>query len=112
MWYTSDREVPRGFRSSIAFRCDRPKRGPNPGNTTPPAAQGFGSDEARSTGSLSFVVHQHRAALGGGGGGGDEGGGGEVESAEAEAGAEAEVPNSLSVRLEPDGEGGGLVSIR
>lgn len=54
------------------------------------------------TGSLSFVVHQNRAALSGGEGTRGDGGG---------SAAVLAVPNSLSVRLEPDGEGGGQVSV-
>lgn len=91
LWYTSDREVPRGFQCSVAFRCDRPKR--NPGNAAP--RQDIGG-QAGATGSLSFLVHQHRSAL----------------SGDEENCVGGVVPNSLSVRLEPDGEGGGQVSIR
>lgn len=76
----------------MAFRCDRPK--PNKPDTDP--RQGTGGQAGGSTGSLSFVVHQHRSALSGG----------------EESCAGGFVPNSLSVRLEPDGEGGGQVSIR
>ncbi|CAM9312401.1 unnamed protein product, partial [Hapterophycus canaliculatus] len=95
LWYTSDREVPRGFRSSVAFRCDRPTSTPDDGKSSA-VDEALGAQASQTTGSLSFVVHQHRSALSGG----DENRG------------SAEVPNSLSVRLEPDGEGGGQVSIR
>lgn len=74
----------------MAFRCDRPK--PFPGSVP---RQDVGG-QAGGTGRLSFVVHQHRAALSGG----------------DESFAGGAVPNSLSVQLEPDGEGGGQVSIR
>ncbi|CAB1118482.1 unnamed protein product [Ectocarpus sp. CCAP 1310/34] len=101
LWYTSDREVHRGFRSSVAFRCDRHKPSPDaiPGSAP---QETCGAQVAGPAGpSLSFVVHQHRAALSG-----------SEESAEEGIGISAMVPNSLSVRLEPDGEGGGQVSIR
>lgn len=75
----------------MAFRCDRPK--PNNPDNAPRQDSG---GQPGGTGSLSFVVHQHRSALSGG----EETYGGGF------------VPNSLSVRLEPDGEGGGQVSIR
>lgn len=95
LWYTSGREVPRGFRSSVAFRCDPAKDGPK---KALPEGKGALADGA--TGSISLVVHNHRAALGKAEGGGGEGG---------ESGT---VPNSLSVVLEPDGEGGGQVLVR
>lgn len=57
------------------------------------------------SGSVSFVMHNHRAALGGA----SEGGVGEAGEARDAAGA---VRNSVSVRLEPNGRGGGKVSIR
>ncbi|CAM9832246.1 unnamed protein product [Ectocarpus sp. 12 AP-2014] len=104
LWYTSDREVPRGFRSSVAFRCDRHKPSPDavPGSTPQETVGAQVAGPAGPVGpSLSFVVHQHRAALSG-----------SEESGEEGIGRSAMVPNSLSVRLEPDGEGGGQVSIR
>ena len=52
------------------------------------------------------MIHQHRAALSGG----DESRGDEEGS--AGSGLGLVVPNSLSVRLEPDGEGGCQVSVR
>eukprot|EP00752_Nemacystus_decipiens_P015142 g13489.t1 len=112
LWYTSDREVPRGFRSSVAFRFDRPKHSriaslgvsPDPA-TVSGQEQGVGR-RAGATGSLRFVIHQYRAALSGSGGDESRREGG------ASAGLIGFVPNSLSVWLEPDGEGGGQVSIR
>eukprot|EP00903_Cladosiphon_okamuranus_P017746 g16336.t1 len=65
--------------------------------------QGVGG-RADAAGSLSFVIHQHRAALSGG----EDGRGVPGES----GGLGVVVPNSLSVRLEPDGEGGGQVAVR
>ncbi|CAN0154421.1 unnamed protein product [Scytosiphon promiscuus] len=95
LWYTSDREVPRGFHSSIAFRCDRAKRTLKSGVHSA-VDETSRSQASGTTGSLSFVLHQHRPALSGG----------------EESRGSAVVPNSLSVRLEPDGEGGGQVSVR
>lgn len=98
----------------MAFRFDRPKlsRTPNPNpslSSDPANASGQGQDvwgRDGVTGSLSFVIHQHRAALSGG-----EDGRGQGEES-AGLGLGLVVPNSLSVRLEPDGEGGGQVSVR
>lgn len=85
----------------MAFRCDRHRPSPDaiPGSAP---QETVGAQVAGPAGpSLSFVVHQHRAALSGSEDTGEEG-----------IGRSAMVPNSLSVRLEPDGEGGGQVSIR
>lgn len=107
----------------MAFRFDRqnqkqkqkqnsrnPNSNPNPNpslSSDPGNASGRDhgvGGRAEVKGSLSFVIHQHRAALSGGDGSrGGEGGG---------SGLVLVVPNSLSVRLEPDGEGGGHVSVR
>lgn len=59
-----------------------------------------GNEGEETAGSISFVVHNHRRALGGC----EEGAGGTAES--------ATVPNSLTVRVQPDGKGGGQVSVR
>lgn len=91
LWYASSRELPRGFRSSVAFRCDSPETS---------ARHGSAAETGDATGSVSFVMHNHRAALGG-----DDDGAGREEAA-------AMMPNSLCVRLEPDGEGGGQISVR
>lgn len=96
LWYASDRELPRGFTSSVAFRCDRPQLSAKGG-----AGEEKAADPEGASGSVSFVVHNHRASLAAGG----EGGGGRW-------GESAAVPNSLSVRLEPDGQGGGRVLLR
>lgn len=98
----------------MAFRFDRPRhtRNPNP-NPSLSSDSGIASGQGQgrggrvgAAGSLSFVIHQHRAALSGG----DESRGDEEGS--AGSGLGLVVPNSLSVRLEPDGEGGCQVSVR
>lgn len=89
----------------MAFRFDRPKRGRNPRLGADPANASGHEQEVGGpggvTGSLSFVIHQHRAALSVG-----------EEGRREAAGLGLMMPNSLAVRLEPDGEGGGHVSVR
>lgn len=96
LWYASDRELPRGFTSSVAFRCDRPQLNAKGG-----AGEEKVADPVGRSGSVSFVMHNHRPSLAAGGEGGDE-----------RWGEPAAVPNSLSVQLEPDGHGGGQVLLR
>eukprot|EP00904_Undaria_pinnatifida_P009331 jgi/Undpi1/5528/HiC_scaffold_2.g00805.m2 len=98
LWYTSDRELPRGFMSSVAFRCDRTQH-----NAKESSGEEKGAGPVGGWGSVSLVIHNHRPSLAAGGErGGEDGRGGEA----------AAVPNSLSVRLEPDGDGGGQVELR
>lgn len=97
--YTSTRELSRGFKTLVAFRYDHPPSnassdGPRAGTSS--SSRSYGG-EKDYTGSLSFVVHNHRASL---------------ESGNGAAGSDGEVQNSLSVRIEPDGRGGGQVSVR
>lgn len=102
MWYTSGREVARGFSTTVAFRCDGAKvsalgsvgeeiQGGDAANRP----QGTGEKE----GSIIFTVHNHRDALSG-------------EWAANRVGDPAAVPNSLSVCVTLDGAGGGEVSLR
>lgn len=96
MWYVSDRELPRGFTSSVAFRCDRPQL-----KAKGSAGEEKVTDPIGGSGSVCFVVHNHRPSLATR----SEGRGEEWEESAA-------VPNSLSVQLEPDGHGGGQVLLR
>ena len=96
LWYASDRELPRGFTSSVAFRCDRLQLKVKGG-----AGEEKVTDPIGGSGSVSFVVHNHRPSLAAGSEGGD-----------GKWGESAAVPNSLSVQLEPDGYGGGQVLLR
>lgn len=115
LWYTSRREVPRGFRSVVAFRCDGPKSNSRrlPSSLSPlgnPPDHHLEKDDKTS---ISFVIHNHRPALAGGGDiNGDSEGGGDGVGGGGSWGESGAVPNSLSVHLQPDGEGGGVVSIR
>lgn len=109
LWFTSGREVARGFSTVVAFRCDRAKP-KSPANRRSAAIEqqrqdGEGRDDVAERGRcgrISFVVHHHRAALSGDGGG---------HKAEGRSSL-AIVPNSLSVCLDLNGTGGGEVSLR
>ena len=94
----------RGFNSLVGFRCDRPKSKPSSGLSRARSTTKGGREV--EVGTVSLVLHNHPDALG------DQ----EAGTGATRDGA-AELPNSLSIRLEieqpsPDGGRGGQVSIR
>lgn len=102
LWYTSGREVARGFSTLVAFQCDQPVRKPSNRRSggTETAVVSREQEGGGAEGSVSFVLHNHRSALSGEWTGGSRGG------------AVSAVPNSLSVRLRVDSDGGVEISLR